>query len=66
LASKKKVYWDSCAWLGLINEEPDKIDSCRHVIDLARNGDIEIWTSTYTLAEVFKRKCDGVQTGLGD
>jgi hypothetical protein len=33
---------------------------------MARNGDVEIWTSTYTLAEVFKRKCDKVQTGLDE
>jgi predicted nucleic acid-binding protein len=64
LATKRKVYWDSCAWIGLINEEPDKIDACRHVIDLAQNGDLEIWTSTYTLAEVFKKKCETVWTGL--
>lgn len=31
---------------------------------MARNGDVEIWTSTYTLAEVFKRKCEDIQTGL--
>jgi predicted nucleic acid-binding protein len=64
LATKKKVYWDSCLWIGLINEEPDKLDACRHVVDLARNGDVEIWTSTYTLAEVFKRKCENAQVGL--
>jgi predicted nucleic acid-binding protein len=66
LAAKRKFYWDSCAWLGLINEEADKLDACRHVIDLARNGHAEIWTSTYTLAEVFKRKCENVQTGLDE
>lgn len=50
----KRVYWDSCVWLGLINEEPDKLPRCQHVIQLARAGDVEIWTSALTLAEVFK------------
>jgi predicted nucleic acid-binding protein len=50
----KRVYWDSCVWLGLINEEPDKLPRCQHVIQLARTGEIEIWTSALTLAEVFK------------
>lgn len=50
----KRVYWDSCVWLGLINEEPDKLPRCQHVIQLARAGHLEIWTSALTLAEVFK------------
>ncbi len=66
MASSRKVYWDSCAWIGLINEEPDKLDACRYVIDQARNGDVEIWTSAYTLAEVFKRKCEDVQKGIAE
>ena len=31
-----------------------------------QNGDIEIWTSTYTLAEVFKRKCGDDRVGVPD
>lgn len=52
-----KVYWDSCCWLGLINEEPSKVDSCKYVIEEARKGRFEIWTSSLTRAEVYKVKC---------
>lgn len=56
MAKKPKYYWDACCWIGLIRQEPDKVDSLRHVIEMAQRGDVEIWTSTFTLAEVFKRR----------
>ena len=37
-----------------------------YVIDLAEKRKVEIWTSAFTLAEVWKRKCDGVQVGLAE
>lgn len=64
MANKPKYYWDACAWIGLIRQEPDKIDSLRHLMELAQTGKIEIWTSTFTLAEVFKRKCAEYQVGI--
>jgi predicted nucleic acid-binding protein len=64
LANKPKYYWDACAWIGLIRQEPDKIDSLRHLMELAQKGKIEIWTSAFTLAEVFKRKCSETQVGI--
>jgi predicted nucleic acid-binding protein len=50
----ERVYWDSCVWLGLLNDEPDKVDSAKWVIERAERGEVEIWTSTITLAEVYK------------
>lgn len=55
----RRIYWDACAWIGLINEEPDKVDGCRYFIEAAERGDVEIVTSHFTLAEVYKRKCEG-------
>jgi predicted nucleic acid-binding protein len=66
LASKPKYYWDACLWIGLINQEPDKIDSLKFIIDEAQKGKVEIWTSAFTLAEVFKRKCDSEQSGIDE
>lgn len=63
MANKPKYYWDACCWIGLIRQEPERIDSLRHVIELAQRGEVEIWTSTFTLAEVFKRKCG---EGIGE
>ena len=50
----KKVYWDSCAWIGFINEEPDKITPLRAIWDEASRGQIVIWTSTYSYLEVMR------------
>ena len=41
-------------WIGLLNEEPDKVDSATWIIERAERGEVEIWTSTITLAEVYK------------
>lgn len=55
-----KYYWDACIWIELINN-PDGVrgQCCKHVLNLARENKCEIWTSSFTLAEVIKRKCDG-------
>jgi predicted nucleic acid-binding protein len=62
LAAPKKVYWDSNCWLGFINDEPGKAERCRHVLNEARLGAFEIWTSALTLAEVFKVTGEKKQT----
>lgn len=58
MPSKPRYYWDACAWIALIKREPNRFDACKHVIDLAEAGQAEIWTSAFTLAEVFKRNSD--------
>jgi len=60
----KRVYWDSCAWIGLIRGEADKVIACQYVLDEAKAGRIQIWTSALTIAEVYKVKCGGAQTAL--
>jgi predicted nucleic acid-binding protein len=52
LANPIKIYWDSCAWLGLVNGEPDKLPAVKAVYGQARQGLIEIWTSTMAVVEV--------------
>lgn len=64
MASKPKYYWDACAWIGLIKQEPGRFDSLKFVIEEAQRGKVEIWTSAFTLAEVFKKKCDADPVGL--
>ena len=62
-----RVYWDACAWISFINKEmPSKqneikdprFEMCRDTLKRAENGDIEIVTSAFTLAEVCKRATD--------
>ena len=45
-------YWDSDCFLGWLMEEPDKVDSCREVLEAAKSGKTVIVTSALTLAEV--------------
>ena len=47
-----KVYWDSCAWIGLVNGEPDKLPAVQAVYGHAQRGHIEIYTSTVAIVEV--------------
>lgn len=53
-----KVYWDACAWLGLINGESEKQADLEFVWAKGEHGEAEIWTSAFSVAEVFKAKCE--------
>jgi predicted nucleic acid-binding protein len=64
LADKPRYYWDACAWISLIQQDANRFDSLSYVVEEAKNGKVEIWTSNFTLAEVYKRPCDGNMTGL--
>jgi predicted nucleic acid-binding protein len=55
----RRVYWDACAFLGLLNREADKHPDCLAVWREAESGDTIIYTSFFTWAEVFKAKCEG-------
>ncbi|WP_315741834.1 MULTISPECIES: type II toxin-antitoxin system VapC family toxin [unclassified Bradyrhizobium] len=64
LAARPRYYWDACAWISLIQQDATRFDSLSYVVEEAKNGKVEIWTSNFTLAEVYKRPCDGQQKGL--
>lgn len=65
MADKPKYYWDACAWIALIQQESDRFDSLSYVIEEAKAGNVELWTSSFTLAEVYKRPCGAPeQSGL--
>jgi len=57
--SARRVYWDACTFLGLINNEADKHSACLEVWQEATQGSTLIYTSFFTWSEVFKVKCDG-------
>lgn len=54
--AKRIVYWDSDAFLGLINGEADKATECDEVWREAQSGIYQIVTSTLTIAEVIFMK----------
>lgn len=51
MAKAVKLYWDSCAWIGLINGESDKRRELEIVYEHARQGKYELWTSTLSMVE---------------
>jgi len=64
VTDRKKAYWDACAWLGLLNGEEDKARELEVVWEKAKHGEVEIWTSAFCIAEVYKVKCEDGKTGL--
>lgn len=52
MADPVNVYWDSCAWLGLLNGEPGRKRILQGVYGQARRGLIQLWTSTIAIVEV--------------
>lgn len=54
----RRIYWDACTFLGLINQEPGRANHCRLVWQEAEKGGAVIYTSFFTFAEVFKVKCE--------
>jgi len=56
MADTARYYWDTCAWLGMINEEPGKLSVLKHLWGQAQKGQCEIWTSTYTYLELIYGK----------
>ncbi len=55
----RRLYWDSCCFLGLINPSEPKHLDCQAVWEEAQRGDATLFTSFFTFAEVFKAKCEG-------
>ena len=59
-----RYYWDACTWIGLINQEESRFLSCKHIMDQAISGEVEILASTFVLAEVYKTACEDPYASL--
>lgn len=49
-------YWDANAFIGIFNNEPEKVAACQTVLKGAQAGTIQLLTSAVTIAEVIKVK----------
>lgn len=56
---KRRVYWDACVFIGLLNSEPHKLTETLAVWKEAELGKTEIWTSVLSIVEVYKAKSEG-------
>ena len=63
MATTRRVYWDACSWISLIQKEKiqqpsgaveDREMMCKSVIEAAKKNRLEIATSAFCLAEVCK------------
>jgi len=45
------IYWDTCAWLGLINGEAERKRQLEIVYENAKKGHYELWTSALAVVE---------------
>lgn len=64
MADKVRIYWDACVWISMVNGYAAREANCLDVIRRARDGELEIWTSSLSLAEVFKAKVNGDHLAL--
>jgi predicted nucleic acid-binding protein len=57
MPTTSRIYWDSSCFISLLNaREEDRALACKDVLRHAEAGAFEIWTSTFTIAEVIKPK----------
>ena len=52
----QKVYCDANIFIGWFNNEEDKVEACRGLVDVSEKGEVRIITSALTLTEVIKIK----------
>lgn len=56
MAEIEQRYWDSSVFIASIRNEPGRADVCENIINDARAGRCEIYTSMIALTEVVKRR----------
>ena len=55
--STRKLYWDTSCFLCFLNkEEVERKAICKDILRHAKDGEIALYTSTYTIAEVIRPK----------
>jgi len=62
MSEPQKLYWDSSCFICFLNKgtlEEERRTICEDVLRHARNGDVEVWASTWTIVEVIRPKRHG-------
>lgn len=57
MSDYRKLYWDSTCFICFLNDsnhERDRHYICEDILSHAEKGSAEIWTSSFTLAEVIR------------
>jgi predicted nucleic acid-binding protein len=60
MSDKRKLYWDTTCFIAYISgshpDEAHRTPICIDVLENARRGEVELWTSVLTIVEVIRRK----------
>ena len=48
-----QVYWDAAAFHALFAEEPGRVEACRAIVEDAKQGITQIYTSCITIRNAF-------------
>lgn len=52
----KRICWETSCFSARFNEEPGRVDVCKSIIEAAKKGDVELYTSFITVCEWAKIK----------
>lgn len=50
----RRIYWDSCVYIDFLQQDPDRYDTLREIIQEAKDGTVVLVASAMVLAEVTK------------
>jgi len=60
MSEPQRFYWDSSCFICFLNkDEAARRVVCEDVLRHARNGAVEVWTSTWTIVEVIRPRRHG-------
>ena len=62
----KRIYLCANAWISFIKKEHGRYEAVEQIILAAKKGECEIWTSTISLAEVYKSHAEGQEATESD
>jgi len=52
----KKICWETSCFTARFNEEPGRVDVCKAILEAAKKGEVELYTSFITVCEWAKIK----------
>ena len=54
MTDELQVYWDSCCWIGLLNQEERWLGDLQTIFESAQRRDAQLWISMITILEVVR------------
>ena len=61
----KRICWETTCFIARFNEEAGRVEICKAILEAARKGEIELYTSFITVCECAKIKGEYASRGEG-